>query len=53
MTHSWLCGVSAKSASELLKETDTAMAIMVAVEGKIDGETVHVTKITEVKAAAE
>jgi hypothetical protein len=39
-----------KSASELLKETDTAMGIMVAVEGTIDGETVHVTKITEVKA---
>jgi len=39
-----------KSASELLKETDTAMGIMVAVEGTIDGETVHVTKITEVKS---
>ena len=39
-----------KSASALLKETDTAMAIMVEVEGTVDGETVHVTKITEVKS---
>ena len=42
-----------KSATELLKETDTAMGIMVAVEGTMDGDTVHVTKITEVKVAAE
>ena len=42
-----------KSASDLLKETDTTMGIMVAVEGTVDGDTVHVTKITEVKIAAE
>jgi hypothetical protein len=42
-----------KSASELLKGTDTAMGVMVAVEGTVEGETVHVTKITEVKVASE
>ena len=42
-----------KSASELLKGTDTAMGVMVAVEGTMDGDIVHVTKITEVKVAAE
>src|SRR5882672_874024 len=42
-----------KSASELLKASETVMGVMVAVEGTIDGDTVHVTKITEVKAAAE
>jgi hypothetical protein len=42
-----------KSAAELLKATETKSGVQVAVEGTIDGETVHVTKITEVKAAAE
>jgi len=42
-----------KSATELLKGTETKMGVMVAVEGTVDGETVHVTKITEVKVAAE
>jgi hypothetical protein len=42
-----------KSASDLLKETKTTMGVMVAVEGTVDGDIVHVTKITEVKAAAE
>ena len=40
-----------KSAAELLKATDTAMGVKVAVEGTVEGDTVHVTKITEVKAA--
>lgn len=42
-----------KSASELLKETETTAGVMVAVEGTVDGDTLHVTKIAEVKAAAE
>jgi len=42
-----------KSASSLLKETDTTAGVMVAIEGTVDGDTVHVTKITEVKVAAE
>jgi hypothetical protein len=40
-----------KSASALLKDTQTTAGVMVAVEGTVDGDTVHVTKITEVKAA--
>lgn len=39
-----------KSATALLKDTDTTMGVMVAVEGTVDGDTLHVTKITEVKA---
>ena len=39
-----------KSAAELLKGTKTEMGVMVAVEGTVDGDTVHVAKITEVKA---
>jgi type 1 fimbria pilin len=42
-----------KSAADLLKDTETKMGVMVAVEGTVDGDTVHVTKITEVKVAAE
>jgi|SRR5450432_1600953 len=42
-----------KSATALLKETETTMGVMVAIEGTVDGDTVHVTKITEVKGAAE
>ena len=39
------------AASELLKDTDTTMGVMVKVEGTVDGETLRVTKITEVKTA--
>ena len=39
------------SASALLKETDTTMGVMVAVEGTVDGYLVRVTKLTEVKTA--
>ena len=42
-----------KSASELLKGTDTKDGVTVAVEGTVDGDTVHVTKLTEVKVSAE
>ncbi|HXM35925.1 MAG TPA: hypothetical protein VN920_12100 [Pyrinomonadaceae bacterium] len=42
-----------KSAIDLLKGTETKMGVMVAVEGTVEGDTVHVTKITEVKVAAE
>ena len=42
-----------KSATDLLKATETKMGVMVAVEGTLDGDTVHVSKITEVKVAAE
>jgi len=42
-----------KGASQILKDTETKEGVMVAVEGTVDGETVHVTKITEVKVAAE
>ena len=42
-----------KSAEGLLKDTETKDGVMVAVEGTLDGETVHVTKITEVKVAVE
>src|SRR5258706_5678389 len=42
-----------KSATDLLKATETKMGVTVAVEGTADGDTVHVTKITEVKVAAE
>ena|SRR3977135_4237527 len=42
-----------KSAAEILKDTETKEGLMVAVEGTIDGETIHVTRISEVKVAAE
>jgi hypothetical protein len=42
-----------KSASELLKDTETKEGVTVAVEGTVDGDTVHVTKLTEVKVSAE
>ena len=42
-----------KSATALLKDTESKMGVMVAVEGTVDGDTVHVTKISEVKVAAE
>ncbi|SRR5690348_6943550 len=40
-----------QSAADLLKDTETKSGIMVAVEGTLDGDTLHVTKLTEVKAA--
>jgi hypothetical protein len=36
-----------KSAEELLKSTETKMGLAVAVEGTVEGDTVHVTKLTE------
>jgi hypothetical protein len=42
-----------KSAAELLKATDTKSGVTVAVEGTVEGDVVHVTKLTEVKTAAE
>jgi len=39
-----------QSVAELLKDTETKSGIMVAVEGTLDGETLHVTKLSEVKA---
>jgi hypothetical protein len=41
------------SALELLKETETRDGVMVAVEGTVEGDTVHVTKIAEVKVPTE
>src|SRR5712671_1926186 len=38
-----------ESAEALLKETDTKNGVMVAVDGTVEGDTLHVTKITEVK----
>jgi hypothetical protein len=40
-----------KSAADLLKDTDTTMGVMVAIEGTVDGDRLHVTKITEVKSS--
>jgi hypothetical protein len=40
-----------KGANDLLKDTKTTMGLMVAVEGTVDGDILHVTKITEVTAA--
>jgi hypothetical protein len=40
-----------KSASELLKDTETKEGVTVAVEGTVEGDTVHVTKLTEVKVS--
>lgn len=39
-----------KTAGDLLKDTDTKTGVMVAVEGTLEGDTIHVTKLTEVKA---
>jgi hypothetical protein len=41
-----------KTAADLLKDTETKNGVMVAVEGTLDGETIKVTKLTEVKTAA-
>ena len=40
-----------ESAEDLLKDTETKDGVMVDVEGTVEGDTVHVTKITEVKVA--
>ena len=42
-----------ESAAGLLKDTDTKNGVMVAVEGTLEGDTLHVTKLTEVKVATE
>ena len=39
------------SAAELLKSTKTLKGLKVSVEGTVDGDTIHVTKLTEVTAA--
>ena len=39
------------SAEEVLKNTKTEKGVMVAVEGTVEGDTIHVTKLTEVTAA--
>ena len=39
------------SAAELLKNTKTAKGVRVSVEGTVEGDTIHVTKLTEVTAA--
>ena len=39
------------SAVELLKNTKTAKGLRVSVEGTVEGDTIHVTKLTEVTAA--
>jgi len=39
------------SAAELLKSTKTLKGVKVSVEGTVEGDTIHVTKLTEVKAA--
>jgi hypothetical protein len=36
------------SAADLLKNTKTTKGVKVAVEGTVDGDTIHVTKLTEV-----
>ncbi len=38
-----------KSTADLLKDTETKSGIMVAVEGTLEGDTIHVTNIAEVK----
>jgi len=37
-----------KTATDLLKDTDTKNGVMVSVEGTVEGDTIHVTKLTEV-----
>jgi len=39
------------SAAELLKSTKTLKGLKVSVEGTVEGDTIHVTKLTEVTAA--
>src|SRR6266705_7161739 len=40
------------SATDMLKNTKTTKGVKVAVEGTVDGDTIHVTKLTEVTDAA-
>ena len=40
-----------ESAADLLKNTKTQKGLRVAVEGTLDGDTIHVTKLTEVTEA--
>ena len=42
-----------RSAAALLKDTATKDGVTVAVEGTVEGDTVHVTKLAELKVAAE
>ena len=42
-----------ESAEGLLRDTNTKKGVMVAVEGTLEGDTLHVTKLTEVKVAVE
>jgi hypothetical protein len=42
-----------ESAAGLLKDTETKAGVMVAVEGTLEGDTLHVTKLTEVKVSTE
>jgi hypothetical protein len=39
-----------KTVEDLLKDTETKNGVSLAVEGTVDGDTLHATKITEVKA---
>ncbi len=41
-----------KTVEELLKDTETKSGVSVAVEGTLEGETIHASKITEVKTEA-
>ena len=41
-----------KSVEDLLKDTETKAGVAVAVEGTVEGDTIHVTKVSEVKAEA-
>jgi len=38
-----------KTVEELLKDTDTKTGVSVAVEGTLEGDTLHAAKVTEVK----
>ena len=38
-----------KTATDVLKKTKTTMGIMVEVEGTVEGDTLHVTKLNELK----
>jgi hypothetical protein len=39
-----------KSAADLLKDTETKSGLSIAVEGTLEGDTIHVVKLSEVKA---
>jgi len=38
-----------KTVEELLKDTETKTGVSLSVEGTLEGDTIHATKITEVK----